>query len=112
MISREPDKAPDFDEHAARVAMSLGYKPVSITCNEPGAKVGDATGIHFIAFLSHTPRVGELIELEDGTLCEVADVAYVMNTISEQGASFIVGTINVRAVATGRKRNRKPRQSE
>ena len=54
----------------------LGLSPINVVCERPGAKVGDESGDSFTAFVKFIPRVGETIQLDDGTRCVVQRVIY------------------------------------
>ena len=70
MKSHDPDKVPELDEEAFAEADRLGLHPVYIICDEPGANAVTPQEFHSSASLI-SPRVGERLDLEDGTKCEV-----------------------------------------
>ena len=76
MLNYDPDGMAEIDPDVMRRATELGYKAVHVICNEPGAKVGDPTGVSFIAFVDFLPRIGDRIKLEDRTVCEVQRVYF------------------------------------
>src|SRR5690349_13939548 len=74
MIERDPDKIPDFNPEGDALARSMGLRQISVICDEPGAKVGDPSGVQFIAYVDFIPQIGETIILQDGTQCNVTRV--------------------------------------
>lgn len=101
MISREPGQFPELDQNAVVAARKAGLSPVCICCDEPDAKTGDSGSVQFWAFLSQVPQVGEHIELEDGTCCEVKDVTHIIVDAQAGELKFKSATANVYAVNTG-----------
>jgi len=61
----------------------MGMHVVTIICEEPGARVGDYTGVSFLAVLPFVPRIGEDILLQDGKRCKVGRVVHKIFTTDE-----------------------------
>jgi ABC-type ATPase involved in cell division len=78
MLSYDPDKTPQIDPVAVAEGRKHGLFPISVICDEPDAKVGDATTVQFIAFVNTVPRTGETIVIEDGSKCIVKDIRHVV----------------------------------
>lgn len=66
----------DPDEAALAEGVRQGLHPVQVICDEPGAKVGEPEGRSFLALSAFVPRVGEMVQLEDGSLGRVTGVFY------------------------------------
>jgi len=101
MISRDPDQIPSFPPELLDKARKVGKHPVSVICDEPGAKPGDLEGVQFFAIASFIPRVGEKIKLENGRVCIVQSITYVTVTVHNQlgVADEILLQPNIYAVA-------------
>ncbi len=76
MLNYDPDGRPEIDPQSLKEATDLGLKMIHVICDEPGAKVGDASGVSFPAFVDFVPQVGDRIGLEDGSSCSVKRVYY------------------------------------
>jgi len=76
MISYDPDKVPSLDKEAMAEGLKDGRRLINIICDDPGAKVGDASGVSFYIFSEFLPRTGEVIQLEDKTFCQVHSVRW------------------------------------
>lgn len=75
-IEYDPDARPQVTEEMLRDAKELGLHPINVICDEQGAKVGDQSGLSFIALVPSVPRQGDRIGLEDGRTCEVQRVYF------------------------------------
>lgn len=74
MLSYDPDAKPEIPAEMIEEGRELGLHPVHFICDEPGAKVGDQTGVSFFALVPFLPSVGDRLRLEDGKTCEVKRV--------------------------------------
>lgn len=99
MLNYEPDQKPEMTPRALARAIKLHLTPVNIICNEPDAKVGDSTGVSFIAYVDYVPRIGERIVLQDETTCEVRMVYH--KVVLEPETQMISAMINIAAVRLG-----------
>ncbi|EDL58259.1 hypothetical protein [Gimesia maris] len=82
MLNYDPDGTPDVNLDALHEAERLGMRPIHVICDEPGAQVGDSGCVSFMAFVHFVPRVGEIIQLEDGTHCRVHKVHYKITNVN------------------------------
>lgn len=73
-ISYDPDAVPDLPIEFLKGADRMRMKVVQVICDEPGAKVGDATGVSFFLAVHFVPRIGDRIGLQDGKTCQVIRV--------------------------------------
>ena len=94
-INYDPDGYADVSSEAKKMAVASGLMPVNVLCNEPEARVGDHTGVTFVAFVNALPRIGERIELQDGTRCEVYGVLH--KVVKDTESDFITLMPNVLA---------------
>lgn len=81
MISYDSDRAPEGSGQLLELAKVLGQQLVNVICDEPGARVGDAGGVSFLAITPGVPSKGDRIELQDGRRCEVVRVLYKVTSI-------------------------------
>jgi hypothetical protein len=103
-MNYDPDGTPEITPDLHRLARELRMHIVNVVCDVPGAKVGDPEGVSFAALTPHLPRVGEMIELEDGNICEVREVYH---KVVSQDFGCITLFANVGAVRV-KKRPKKP----
>jgi len=96
MLSYDPDEKPELDPDAVEEGIRLQMHPINVTCDEPDAKVGDPSGVSFIAFAPFIPREGEGIQLEDGESCQVKRVIYKLSR--RPGSKMVMMVPNVYAV--------------
>ena len=88
LVNRDPDGRPEVTPAMARRARDMGYHIVNVMCEEPGAKVGDETGISFLALVPFLPRAGDRIALENGRSCQVVRAYFkVTKTVGADGAA-------------------------
>jgi hypothetical protein len=67
----------DVDWATQAEALNSGLSAVCVVCDEdPEVKGADKGSAWFIAFTPFLPRVGDRLELEDGTLCRVQRVGF------------------------------------
>ncbi len=76
LINYDPDETPDITPEFIDECKRQNLHVVSIICDEPGARVGDAEGVSFVAKAAFIPRPGDRIQLQDGRLCDVKSVAF------------------------------------
>ena len=76
MANYDCTKGEPINLEAADEARRFGLNPISVHCDEPGAQVGDDVGVSFFAFVHFTPRIGEVIQIEGGTMCRVKEVIH------------------------------------
>jgi hypothetical protein len=100
MWTYDPDEIPELDPETLGQAKGLGLHPIHVICDEPNSQVGDHTGVSFVAFSEFLPRVGDSIDLEDGTVCEVRRVYHKLARNPE--TNYIMLVPNVFAVRIGR----------
>src|SRR4051812_31451166 len=93
VISYDPDKHPELSNDAVKDAESLNMQIVNVICDEPGAKVGDNTGVAFLSITPFVPRIGERIKLEDGTMCEVKMVFHRVSRLPDTKTTALVPTV-------------------
>ena len=76
---------------------------MQVICDEPEAKVGDATGVNCIALVNFIPRPGEQIWLEKKTACIVDAVRHNLLAVRRDDGSvkFVMLVPVVHAVMTG-----------
>jgi len=92
-INYDPDGKPDLTDEMIRDAEQFGLRIVNVICDEPGARVGDATGISFLALVHFIPSRGDFIDLEDGRSCEVKYVRHKVAPLRDSGGR--IRTINL-----------------
>jgi hypothetical protein len=71
LTSRDPDGLPEISQEMLDRAKRLSMHVVQVFCEEPDVRVGDASGITFLALVPFLPQKGDRIELEDGSQCKV-----------------------------------------
>lgn len=96
MANYDPDTKASVDPRQAEEARQFGLQPVNVICDEPGAKVGDHTGVSFIAFVPSVPSQGDRIVLEDRTACDVVRVIWKVSR--PPGEALVMLVPNVIAV--------------
>ena len=107
MAEYDSGKPAAYTDEQFEAAMELGLRPIQIICNEPGAQPGDlGAGVAFFAFVHDIPRIGERVELEDGSLCEVTRVYHRVVKIGPT-ANFHSLAPNVVATKIGKAERRK-----
>lgn len=94
-VNRDPDGKPDLDPIIAERMSKLGLFPIAVICDEPDAKVGDEGSVSFWCFVNTIPRVGENVQLHDGTMCIVDAVAHKIVSF-DGGFSFVPNVCCVR----------------
>lgn len=82
-ISRDPDRAPKSTPEEEALAQELDLQLLNVICDEPGAQVGDATGVSFTALTPGIPAAGDHIILQDGTVCEVRRIHWKVVSIPD-----------------------------
>ncbi len=90
----DPEALTPMPEGLMEQAEKEGLRVVHINCDEPGAKREDQVGVGFWTAIVFLPRIGELIELEDGGKFRVVKVTHIVTTVE-------IGTVTgacVRAV--------------
>ncbi len=104
LISRDPNERPVLTPAMARHAAETRQNVINVLCDRPGAKVGDAGAVTFLAVTPFVPRAGEQIRLEDGHVCQVESVSYTVARVAgeEGNADLITLVPNVIAVLVGR----------
>ena len=85
-VSKDPDGIPRLDPDEFQEATSYGLHPINVTCDEPGAEVGDGGGVSFAAFVRFLPRVGDRLRIEDGSMCQVVRVYHGLVKLPNTGA--------------------------
>ncbi|OJW27571.1 MAG: hypothetical protein BGO49_25195 [Planctomycetales bacterium 71-10] len=93
MISYDPSKTPDLPLGALEAGLREGLRPVNIICDPPGAKHGDQTGVSFAVMLSFLPRMGDRLNLQDGSTCEVVRVYHKVATMPNGGYFTLMPTV-------------------
>ncbi len=93
MLSYDPYRAPEFDTQTLMEAREMGLHPVNVICDEPNSQVGDNTGVSIVAFVSHIPRCGERITLQDSKTCEVKRVYYKVSRVPQSKIILLVPTV-------------------
>lgn len=76
-LSYDPDEVPDIPGEMNEAAIKTGSYIVSVIC-EPGEHMAtDAIGaVQFLALTTSIPRIGEMIQTQDGSYCVVTKVIY------------------------------------
>jgi hypothetical protein len=103
-INYDPDGRPEITPEMLAEARQYGLQIVHVICDEAGAKVGDATGVSFIALVPSVPNAGDRIMLENGQRCDVKRALYKVRTMrSAEGKARTIHMFpNVLAVAIGK----------
>ena len=83
MLNYDPNEKPIVPPEILALAKREGLHPINVICEEPGAKVGDHTGVSFIGFVEFVPRIGDEIQLDDGGYCRVKRVVFKITGDSE-----------------------------
>lgn len=104
-INYDPDHRPHISQEIREDALKLGLFPVQILCDDPDSVEGDALGVSFVAFVNAIPREGDLIALEDQTVCKVTRITHVVTPCDfpEFNERHYSLNANVRAVALGKR---------
>lgn len=76
MITYDPDERPRPDPELVAQAAKAGLRLINVACIDEGATVEEPDGVNFIAFGHFIPNAGDLITLEDGSVCRVRFVQY------------------------------------
>ena len=71
------------NEELLQQAIARGLQVINVVCDDPTAKRGDTVGMSFIALVSHIPRTGERLQLDDNSICVVQTVLHKMTRVRD-----------------------------
>src|SRR5262245_24441460 len=87
-------------ERIMETARQLGRQPVHGICDEPGTKADEPGGAATCVLSAFLPRVGDVLNLDDASVCTVTKVVFKTVTFADDGgharyatlAPFVHGT--------------------